>query len=175
MKHTIQQVFQSGKFVTGFVILMAIVLGVIIYPLIIPDPPLKIIAQGTFFEPGIYVNVYDSIGSPQYTLNLDNAAERRIASRLNDDDRLAIKEWLVGNGMSEGEIDTANTEQLLDQWFSNFDPAIRLPGMTNADRNYYIRLNKNIQGLLKTEGVIISEVNPETGVLEEEATVPQSA
>ena len=82
MKHTIQQVFQSGKFVTGFVILMAIVLGVIIYPLIIPDPPLQIIAQGTFFEPGIYVNVYDSIGSPQYTLNLDNAAERRIASRL---------------------------------------------------------------------------------------------
>jgi peptide/nickel transport system permease protein len=64
MKHTLQQVFRSPKFVIGFSIFMAILLTVIIYPLIIPDPPLAIIGQGTFFEPGIYVNVYDSIGSP---------------------------------------------------------------------------------------------------------------
>ena len=114
MKHLFQQFFQSGKFVTGFSIFVAILLVVIVYPLIIPDPPLEIIGQGTFFEPGIYVNVYDSIGSPQYTLNLDKAAERRIASRLGDEDRLAIQEWLVGNGMPESEIDITNTEQLLD-------------------------------------------------------------
>jgi peptide/nickel transport system permease protein len=174
MKHLFQQFFQSGKFVTGFSIFVAILLIVIIYPLIIPDPPLEIIAQGTFFEPGIYVNVYDSIGAPQYTLNLDNAAERRIASRLGDEDRLAIQEWLVGNGMSESEIDIANTAQLLDQWFSNFDPAIRIAGMTNAQRNYYIRLNNSIQKL-STEGAVIAEMNPETAVLEETGTVPQSA
>ena len=122
MKHMLQQIFQSGKFVTGFVIFVAIVLGVIIYPLVIPDPPLKIIAQGTFFEPGIYVNVYDSINTKYYTLNLDEAAERRIANRLGDEDRQAIQTWLVGNGMAENEIDITNTEQLLDQWFNNFDP-----------------------------------------------------
>ncbi len=175
MKHTLQQVFQSGKFVTGFIIFMVILLIVLIYPLVIPDSPLKIIGQGTFFEPGIYVNVYDSIGTRYYTLNLDKAAERRIASRLGDEDRQAIQKWLVNNGMPESEIDPANTEQLLDQWFNNFDPAKRFPGMTNADRNYYIRLNNNIQGLLSTEGVIIAEMNEETAVLEEKATVPQSA
>ncbi len=174
MKHLFQQFFQSGKFVTGFSIFVAILLIVIVYPLIIPDPPLEIIGQGTFFEPGIYVNVYDSIGSPQYTLNLDKAAERRIASRLGDEDRLAIQEWLVGNGMPESEIDIANTEQLLEQWFSNFDPAIRIAGMTNAQRNYYIRLNNSIQKL-STEGAVIAEMNPETAVLEETGTVPQSA
>ncbi|MBK7897173.1 MAG: ABC transporter permease [Candidatus Promineifilaceae bacterium] len=175
MKYTIQQIFQSGKFITGFSIFMTILLIVIIYPLVIPDPPLKIIAQGTFFEPGIYVNVYDSINTPFYTLNLDEAADRRIANRLGDEDRQAIKEWLVGNGMPEAEIDPANTEQLLDQWFNNFDPTVRLPGMTNADRNYYIRLNNNIQGLLNTSGAVIAELDEETAVLTEKATVPQSA
>ena len=175
MKHTLQQIMQSGKFVTGFAILMAILLGVIIYPLFIPDPPLEIIGQGTFFKPGIYVNVFDSIGSPHYTLNLDEAAERRIASRLAPEDRQAIQTWLVGFGIPDSEIDIADTEGLLDQWFTNFDPATRIAGMTNADRNYYIRLNDSIQGLLSTEGVIIAEVDAETAVLEEAGSVARSA
>jgi len=175
MKHLFQQVFQSGKFVAGFSIFTALLLIVIVYPLIIPDPPLEIIGQGTFFKPGIYVNVYDSIGSPQYTLNLDAAAEKRIAGRLGDEDRQAIQEWLVGNGMPESEIDIANTEQLLDQWFNNFDPSIRIAGNTNAQRNYYIRLNNSIQGLLSTEGAVIAEMNAETAVLEETNAIPQSA
>ncbi len=53
--------FSSGKFMVGFIIFMAMLLIVIVYPLIITDPPLGIIGQGTFFPPGIYVNVYDSI------------------------------------------------------------------------------------------------------------------
>ena len=72
MKHLVRQTFHSGKFVTGFVIFVTILLIVFLYPLLIPDPPLAIIGQGTFFPPGIYVNVYDSIGgADQYTLNLD--------------------------------------------------------------------------------------------------------
>src|SRR5690606_21731148 len=113
MKLLAQLVFHSGKFVAGFAIFAFILLGVIVYPLLVPDPPLKIIGQGTFFPPGIYVNVYDSIGATHYTLNLDKAAERRIASRLGEADRLAIKRWLVGSGLAEDEIDTTNTEQLL--------------------------------------------------------------
>ncbi|MGA9351761.1 MAG: ABC transporter permease, partial [Anaerolineae bacterium] len=85
MKHTIQQVFHSGKFVVGFSIFMALLLIVIVYPLIITYPPLEIIGQGTFFPPGIYVNVYDSIGSTTYILHLDNAAAKRIASKLSND------------------------------------------------------------------------------------------
>lgn len=175
MKHTLRQVFESGKFVTGFAIFMAIVLGVIIYPLIVPEHPLRIIGQGTFFEPGIYVNVYDSISAPHFTLNLDEAAERRIAGRLGDEDREAIRTWLVGAGIPESDIDIADTEQLLDQWFNHFDPTVRISGMTNADRNYYIRLNNSIQGLLSTEDAIIAQTNEETTALEVAGTIPQTA
>ena len=101
MTHTLRQVFRSGKFKFGFSIFAAILLVVFVYPLIIPDHPLEIIGQGTFFEPGIYVNVYDSLGSPQHTLNLDDAAAKRIASKLNDADRLAMREWLIADGIPE--------------------------------------------------------------------------
>ena len=174
MKHILQQVFRSARFVFGFSIFMGILLIVIVYPLIITDPPLTIIGQGTFFEPGIYVSVYDSIGSTPYTLNLDDAAAKRIAGKLGDEDRLAIKEWLVADGIPENEIDTTNTEQLLDQWVNNYDPKKNIPGMTNARRNYFIRLDNSLEGLLSTEGVSIAVKNAETGVLEETGVVVQS-
>jgi hypothetical protein len=151
MKHTLRQIFHSPRFVFGFSIFAAILLIVIVYPLIITDHPLAIIGQGTFFEPGIYVSVYDSIGSSPYTLNLDDAAAKRIASKLNEEDRLSIKEWLVAAGMPESEIDTTDTQKLLDQWVNNYDPEKNIPGMTNAKRNYFIRLNNSLKGLLDTE------------------------
>jgi len=175
MLHTFRQAFKSGKFVTGFAIFATIVLVVLVYPLIIRDQPLQIIGQGTFFEPGIYVNVYDSIGAPQYTLNLNGADTRRIASRLNDEDRTAIQEYLVAAGVPAAQIDTTNTEQLLNTWFSTFDPAKRIKGMTNAKRNYYIRLNNSIQGLLGTEGAVIAAKDPVSGTLQEAGSIPQSA
>lgn len=174
MKHTIRQVFRSGKFVVGFSIFMGILLIVTFYPLIIRDAPLKIIGQGTFFAPGIYVNVYDSMGSPHYTILLDDAAAKRIADKLDDDDRQAIKEWLVAAGISEDAIEIENTESLLDLWVNNFDPTTRIPGMTNANRNYYIRLNTALDGLLSTEGAIVASVNPETGALEEKGVIRQT-
>jgi peptide/nickel transport system permease protein len=174
MKHTIQQVFRSGKFVFGFSIFVAVLLIVIVYPLIITDPPLEIISQGTFFEPGIYVNVYDSIGSEPYILNLDDAAAKRIAAKLGDTERLDIKEWLSAYGIPENEIDIADTEQLLGLWETHYDPKAKIAGMTNAQRNYYIRLNASLEGLLSTEGAIIAAKNADTGALEEKGVVAQS-
>ncbi|MBP7691618.1 MAG: ABC transporter permease [Anaerolineales bacterium] len=174
MTHTLKQVFRSGKFKFGFSIFAAILLVVIVYPVVIPDHPLEIIGQGTFFEPGIYVNVYDSLGSPQHTLNLDEAAAKRIASKLNNDDRLAMREWLIADGIPEADIDPADTRKLLDQWVSNYDPAQRVAGMTNAKRNYFIRLNNSLKGLLSTEGVSIAVPNADTGALEETGVVKQS-
>ena len=175
MKHTLQQVFRSGKFVVGFTIFVAILLIVIFYPLIVRYPPLEIIGQGTFFPPGVYVNVFDSIGSSTlYTLNLDDASAKRIASKLKDTDRQAMKDWLVGAGFLESEIDTADTEKLLEQWVNTFDPTQRIPGMTNAQRNYYIRLNVSLDGLLSTEGAIIAAVDPDTGALEEKGIIKQT-
>jgi peptide/nickel transport system permease protein len=160
--------------VFGFSIFVTILLIVIVYPLVITDPPLAIIGQGTFFEPGIYVSVYDSIGTKPYTLNLEDAAAKRIASKLNDEDRLAIKEWLVAVEIPEAEIDITDTAKLLDQWVTNYDPTQNIAGMTNAKRNYYIRLNKSLQGLLSTEGISIAVKNADTGALEETDVVAPS-
>jgi peptide/nickel transport system permease protein len=174
MKNTLQQVFHSGKFLVGFAIFAVILLIVIVYPLIITDPPLAIIGQGTFFSPGIYVSVYDSLGSPTYILNLDNAAAKRIANKLKSDDRTAIKDWLVADGVAPGEIDIDNTQQLLNLWAKNFDPAKNIPGQTNARRNYYVRLNSSLQGLLSIEGATLATKNPDTGALEQTGTVNQT-
>jgi peptide/nickel transport system permease protein len=174
MKHTLQQVFRSGKFMVGFSIFVTILLIVTIYPLFITGSPLEIIGQGTFFPPGIYVSVYDSIGSTPYTLNLENAANSRITDKLSEDDRVAIKDWLVAAGIPETEIDLSDTKKLLDQWENNYDPKKNVPGMTNAKRNYYLRLNNSLEGLLSIEGTIIAAKNPQTGVLEEIGAVKQS-
>ena len=174
MTYMFRQVFRSPNFVIGFIIFAAILLTVAIYPWLKPDPPLGIIAQGTFFAPGIYVSAYDTLSAPAYTLKLEGAAAKRIANKLNEDDRLAMQKWLVAAGLPASEIDLQNTEQLLAQWEATFDPATRLPGMTNADRNYYIRLNTSLEGLLSTAPAIIAAENAETGALEEKARIAPS-
>jgi len=175
MKHTLRQISRSGKFMTGFVIFMVILLIVILYPLVIPDPPLQIIAQGTFFPPGIYVSAYDSINAPTtYTLNLDDAAARRVANKLSQENRVAMKEWLVAAGLPESEIDIADTELLLGQWASRYDPQVQVKGMTLAKSRSYQRLNASIQGVLSTEGAIIATKAADTGALQESRVVKQT-
>ncbi|MGA7194956.1 MAG: ABC transporter permease [Anaerolineales bacterium] len=175
MKHTIDQVFHSGKFVVGFSIFMALLLIVIVYPLIITDPPLAIIAQGTFFPPGIYVSTFDSINSSTtYILNLDDAAAKRIESKLDNQQRLDMKSWLLADGIPENQIDINNTKQLVDQWAKDYDPNKSFPGMTFAKQRYYQRLNASLQGILSTQGAVIATQDPETGALEQTGTVNRS-
>ncbi len=80
----------------------------------------------------------------------------------------------MADGIPKNEIDIENTAKLLDQWVSNYDPAQKIAGMTNAKRNYFIRLNDSLKGLLSTEGVSIAVKNAETGALEETGVVAQS-
>jgi peptide/nickel transport system permease protein len=174
MKHTIQQVFRSGKFVVGFSILMAILLLVILYPILVGGDPLEIIGQGTFFPPGIYVSSYDTIGSPQYILNLSDAAANRIANKLGDQGRQDIKDYLMAAGVPASQIDISDTESLLDLWVKNFTPTKELPGMTYAKLQYYQRLDASLKGLLSTENAVIANANPQTGALEQASTVHQT-
>lgn len=173
MKYVIQQAFRSGKFITGFTIFASILLVVLVYPLVVREPPLAIIGQGTFFEPGLYVNVYDTLTAPHYTLYLEGADARRIASRLSDEDRASMQEWLVAAGVPESEIDTTDTEGLLQLWENTYDQTLPIPGMTNARRNYFIRLNNSLEGLLNTEGAILA-TKDEAGVLQEAGTIAQT-
>src|SRR5512133_2428869 len=121
MKHLLRQVFRSGKFLIGFVIFVTILLTVLIYPLLIKAPPLDIVSQGTFMRAGVYVNVYDSVGfTPHYTLLLDGAAERRISSKLSHEDRVAMRDWLIGMEIPANEINIEDTAGLLELWKNNF-------------------------------------------------------
>ncbi len=170
MKHILRQIFHSGKFVVGFVILAALLLFTVVYPLFVKDPPLQIIGKGTFFPPGVYVNVYDSIASKPYALNLENAEAKRIASKLSEDDRAAMKDWLVLAGVAAGEIDTTDTAKLLDLWAKNYDRNKNVAGLTNAKRNYYIRLDNSLKGLLSTAAITTTAASGQAG-----ATIDQSA
>lgn len=173
MKHTIREVFRSPKFVTGFSIFMLMLLTVIIYPLFVKAEPLEIIGLGTFFEPGIYVNIYDSLDSKLYTLKLDDASANRIASKLGDQERQDMKEWLMLYGIPEEDIEIENTEKLMELWANHYDRSIRFPGMTSAKQKYYGRLNTSLAGLLATEGAIIAVENSETGELEQKMIIEQ--
>jgi peptide/nickel transport system permease protein len=174
MKNTLQQVFHSGKFVVGFSIFIAILLLVILYPIFVGGDPLEIIGQGTFFPPGIYVSSYDTIGSPQYILNLSDAVANRIANKLGDQGRQDLKTYLIAAGVPASQIDISDTASLLDLWIKNFDPNKELPGMTYSKILYYQRLDASLKGLLSTENVVIANENPQTGSLEQTGTVNQT-
>lgn len=152
---------------------MGLVLTTLIYPLIIRYPPLEMIGTGTFFEPGIYVSKYDVIDAKPYTLDLDNAAAKRIANKMNDQERQDMKEWLLEFGIPEDQINTADTAHLINMWETNYDPSLRL-NMTYARQRYFVRLNDALEGILSTEGITIAAKNTETGALEETDAVKQT-
>jgi peptide/nickel transport system permease protein len=175
MKQTLRQVFHSGKFLVGFIIFLAILLIVVGYPLIVTGSPLTIIGQGTFFPPGTYVSVYDSINPPnKYILNLDSAAAKRIDNKLTPEDRISIKAWLVADGIPAAQIDTTNTVSLLGLWNKNYDPNKSFSGMTYAKQRAYQRLDASLKGILSTQGVSIAAKDPTTGALTETGVVKQS-
>ena len=175
MKNTFQQIFHSGKFVVGFCIFMAVLLMLFIYPLIVTDKPLTIISQGTFLPPGIYVNTYDTINAPTtYTLLLDNAAAKRISNKLKTEDRIAMQEWLVKDGIPASQVDINDTAKLMELWQKNFDPKKSFPGMTYATQRKYERLDTSLKGLLQTTGAVVAAPNADTGALEQTGVVQQS-
>ncbi|MHC1739772.1 MAG: ABC transporter permease [Anaerolineaceae bacterium] len=175
MKHTLQQVFRSGKFVFGFSMLMTLLAIVFIYPLFIKDAPLAIIGQGTFFPPGIYVSSFDTVNSPTtFTLNLDDAVAKRIASKLGDQERNDIKDWLVKDGVSADQIDINDTAKLMDLWAKYYSPTKIVPGMTFAKQRYYQRLDTSLKGLLSTQGEVIAALDPKTNTLNQIGEVNQT-
>ena len=171
MKNTLRQVFHSPKFVVGFFIFVMILLTLLIYPLIVPGNPLEMIGLGAFFKPGTYVSVYDSLETKKSTLKLKDADEKRLYNKLSDEDRISIMQWLIAVGISEEDIDITDTDSLLELWWKNYDPGIKPEGMTKALRNYYQRLDKNLEQVLNTNKIIIATVNEETGLLEETKTI----
>ena len=147
MKNTLRQVFHSSKFVVGFVIFVGILLFILLYPLFNPGNPLEMIGVGTFAKPGTYVSLYDSVSTDTETLNLPDAASKRLGNVLKDEDRKKMAEYLEAVGVAPEEIDISDTESLLALWEENYDESARPPGMTKATRNYYKRLNQSLSSM----------------------------
>ena len=160
MKNQFKQILKSGKFMTGFIIIMAILLLIIIYPLLSPGNPLAMIGFNSFVKPGTYISLYDSLGFEDrhvYRFRLDEAGESRILNKLSADDRVAIKEWLVRYGereevpgLTEDDIDIEDRYALLELWWEHYDPTLRL-GMTIAASRTYQRLDSRLEGIFNLE------------------------
>ena len=166
MKNTLRQVFQSSKFVTGFVIFVLILVIMFVYPLINPGDPLQMIGVGTFAKPGIYVSMYDATKTSYEVFRLPDAADKRIAAALSNEDRVAMVEWFTVMGIDVTGLDITDTDALLAKWNEHYDEASKPKGMTQARRNYYKRLNRRLQDLAAGDTVIIADANEE-GILEE--------
>lgn len=171
MKNTLRQVFHSPKFVVGFVIFVTMLISLFIYPFFVPGDPLEMIGLGSFFKPGTYISTYDALGTKSTTMKLPDADDKRLFTRLNDEDRVSMVVWLTAVGIPEENIDIENTEALLQLWKDNYDPTTKPKGMTMAQRNYYKRLNNNLNNAMTKSEVIIADTNPETGALEETGKV----
>lgn len=174
MKNTLRQVFHSGKFVAGFVIFVAILLTIFIYPLINPGNPLEMIGVGTFSPPGTYVSLYDAVKTDTETLRLSDADDNRIAKALSSEDRVAMVEWFTTMGIDVSELDIEDTDALLDLWNANYDPSIKPQGMTQARRNYYKRLNNSLQEIRAADEIIIADTDEETGALVKSDTISKT-
>ena len=167
MKNTLRQVFHSPKFVVGFVIFVAILLTMIIYPLFNPGNPLAQIGVGTFAKPGTYVSLYDATKAKTETFRLPDAEEKRLKASLSDEDRVAMVEWFTAAGVDMGDLDLQDTDALLDLWNANYDPSLRPKGMITARVNYFKRLNNALQELGGGDTIIIAEKDDASGELVE--------
>jgi ABC-type dipeptide/oligopeptide/nickel transport system permease subunit len=173
MKNTIRQVFHSSKFVVGFAIFATILLTMLIYPMINPGDPLKMIGLGTFAKPGTYVSLYDSVGTKASTFTLPEADANRLAQVLTGEDRVSMVNWFSAAGVDITGLNIQDTEAMLTLWKANYDKSVRLKGMTKAMRNYYERLNNSILSANNSEKLTVSEPD-ETGALTEKSQIAKT-
>lgn len=161
MRNTLRQVFHSPKFVAGFVIFVLILLTMIIYPIFMPGNPLEQIGVGTFAKPGTYISLYDATKTQTETLRLPDAADNRIASRLSDEDRVAMVEYFGIMNVNVDGLDIKDTDAMVALWNETYDPTARPEGMTSARINYFKRLNNSIKELGASDTVMIADYDEE--------------
>ncbi len=165
MKKQLKQVFNSPKFVIGFVIFATLLLITIIYPLFVTADPLAMVGQGNFFKPGTYISVTDAVDTDPYTLKLDNIGSR-LENKISFEDRVAMGDWLVKfGGLSEKDVDVTDAEGLVTIWEKNYSVDKDQKGLIAAKKKYYSRLDKKIDGILEDNDILIAEEDPETNEL----------
>ena len=152
MKNTLKSVFHSPRFVVGFIIFMAILLTVLIYPYFITRDPLQGLGKG-FLAPGTYVSVYDANTAGTYRMELPEAGMKRMETSVPMEDRVTIIEFLTAKGVDVSHLTTANDDvpELISLWQENYDEAdvkaSKYPGFTTqAKRKALARMDKRLSG-----------------------------
>ncbi len=174
MKNMLRNIFHSSKFVIGFVIFVAMLLFIFIYPLFFPGDPLLSIGVGTYAPPGTYVSVYDALNTEAEVLRLPEADEKRLANALSEDDKLSMITWFTKAGVDVTGLDMNDTDAMLDKWFENYDPSIKIKGFTNAQSNAYKRLNNALLDLRAGDTLVVCDTD-ENGQLVEKSKVTKDA
>ena len=112
MKRTLKNIFHTPRFVIGFIIIAAIILVSVIYPIVSPGNPMKNIGQGSFIAPGTYISsydvatvpVYDSTGANTKIFELgEDAINNRLRVNMSVEDRETMIGWLTSLKESLGE------------------------------------------------------------------------
>ena len=155
MKNTLRQVFHSSKFLAGFIIFALILLIMWIYPLFNPGNPLEMIGVGTFAHPGTYFSLYDAATTRTETLRLPDADEKRITNLVSDADRAAMIEWFGLMEIDVSEVDATDIDALLDLWLEHYDPSVKTKRMTQARRNFFKRLDKNLRQIRSADTLLV--------------------
>ena len=175
MKNTFKEIWHSPKFTIGFGIIAIILLFIIIYPVFVLQDPLEMVGQGTFFKPGTYVSVADTVSTgttdkDSYTLNLDVSANR-MAQKIKKEDREAMVTWLVKfGGVKEGEITASeeDAEKLLELWEEKYDESNPQKGLIAAKKKYYVRLNNSIKSLAEDQDITLAKYDEENNLVKDQ-------
>lgn len=168
MKHHLQLIFKSQKFVVGFVIFFAILLTTIIYPLVVPKNPLEMVG-GLFYKPGTYVSVTDTVDTNSFKINKDVVADK-LTKSVSAEELQLMKDWLLKYSpeVKPDEVNEAKSNyDMISLWLSHYDKEIKMEGATKAVKNKYVRLYGKIENILNSEGYTIFQKNVDTGELEE--------
>ena len=163
MKNTIKQLFHSSKFVIGFVIFVAILLTIIIYPLVSPGNPLEMVGVGTFARPGTYVSLYDAVTTEKDTFKFSDADEKRLANAISDSDREAMLALFDAAAMDYSSIDVNDSNALIEFWDANYQTAIDTAKLKKSQKRDLRLLDSRIQALKAGETFkVVEEVDGET-------------
>lgn len=156
MKHQLKQIFRSPKFVVGFVLFLIMLLTAIFYPLISSFKPMETIGTG-YYPPGTYVSLSDALDANPYKLTVDTTIGR-VEKNLNDENRALMKDWLVRFAdVPEEEIDTDDALGLVSLWQTHYDSTNPQKGLIAADKKRFIRLDTQINQILKPDNRILAE------------------
>lgn len=165
MKQTIRKVFRTPKFLTGFVIMVLILVTMVVYPLVISVDPLEMVGQSSFMPPGTYINVQDSVNSADYLLQLD-VKSSRLEDAFSIEDRAKIADFLVTHGeLSASEVDVTDIAGLLELWESCYDPEAKYDGMLNSEKVFLNNVAKKMEEALQGSAAMgIAETDEEGNV-----------